>query len=99
MHPQLAPQDAYRAQLEKAGLVISGHNPELGLVEMIELPDHPYFVGTQAHPEFKSKPFAPHPLFSGFIGAARAHRDAQPGKAPVAPAKAAAAPLTSVKAL
>ncbi len=95
--------NAYRAQLEKAGLVISGHNPELGLVEMIELPDHPYFVGTQAHPEFKSKPFAPHPLFSGFIGAARAHRDAQPGKAPTAPAKAAPvtapAPLTSVKAL
>jgi CTP synthase len=89
--------NAYRAQLEKAGLVISGSNPELGLVEMIELPDHPYFVGTQAHPEFKSKPFAPHPLFSGFIAAARTHRDAHAPKA--APAAAATAPaLSSVKA-
>ncbi|HZI04535.1 MAG TPA: CTP synthetase, partial [Archangium sp.] len=57
-------------------LVVSGHNPELNLVEMIELPDHPHFVGCQFHPEFKSKPFAPHPLFSGFIRAALAQRDA-----------------------
>ncbi|MGZ3459074.1 MAG: CTP synthase [Archangium sp.] len=68
--------NAYRGRLQEAGLVVSGHNPELNLVEMIELPDHPYFVGCQFHPEFKSKPFAPHPLFSGFIGAAVAHRDA-----------------------
>ena len=47
-----------------------GINPELGLVEMIELPNHPYFVGCQFHPEFKSKPFAPHPLFAGFVKAA-----------------------------
>ena len=86
--------NAYRARLEEAGLVISGHNPELGLVEMIELPDHPYFVGTQAHPEFKSKPFAPHPLFSGFIAAARSHRDAQQATKPAAAAPA----LSSVKA-
>jgi CTP synthase len=68
--------NAYRGRLQEAGLVISGHNPELNLVEMIELADHPYFVGCQFHPEFKSKPFAPHPLFSGFIRAALAQRDA-----------------------
>ncbi len=67
--------NAYRGRLQEAGLVVSGHNPELNLVEMIELPDHPYFVGCQFHPEFKSKPFAPHPLFSGFIRAALAQRD------------------------
>jgi CTP synthase len=70
--------NAYRGRLQEAGLVISGHNPELNLVEMIELSDHPYFVGCQFHPEFKSKPFAPHPLFSGFIRAALAARDARP---------------------
>jgi CTP synthase len=68
--------NAYRGRLQEAGLVISGHNPELNLVEMIELTDHPYFVGCQFHPEFKSKPFAPHPLFSGFIRAALEQRDA-----------------------
>jgi CTP synthase len=68
--------NAYRGRLQEAGLVVSGHNPELNLVEMIELPDHPYFVGCQFHPEFKSKPFAPHPLFSGFIRAALVQRDA-----------------------
>jgi CTP synthase len=68
--------NAYRGRLQEAGLVVSGHNPDLNLVEMIELPDHPYFVGCQFHPEFKSKPFAPHPLFSGFIRAALSQRDA-----------------------
>ena len=67
--------NAYRSRLSDGGLVVSGHNAELNLVEMIELPDHPYFVGCQFHPEFKSKPFAPHPLFSGFIRAALEHRD------------------------
>ncbi|HSP18649.1 MAG TPA: CTP synthase [Myxococcaceae bacterium] len=67
--------NAYRSRLSDGGLVVSGHNQELNLVEMIELPDHPYFVGCQFHPEFKSKPFAPHPLFSGFIRAALEHRD------------------------
>src|SRR5262249_22033033 len=55
----------YRSQMEDAGLVFSGYNPELNLVEMIELRDHPHFIGCQFHPEFKSKPFAPHPLFAG----------------------------------
>jgi len=67
--------NAYKSRLSDGGMVLSGHNPELNLVEMIELPDHPYFVGCQFHPEFKSKPFAPHPLFSGFIRAALEHRD------------------------
>ena len=62
--------NAYRAQFEDKGMVFSGINPDLDLVEMIELPDHPYFVACQAHPEFKSKPFSPHPLFAAFIGAA-----------------------------
>ncbi len=66
----------YRARYEAAGMVFSGVNPELGLVEMIELNDHPHFLGCQFHPEFKSKPFAPHPLFAGFVKAARLHRDA-----------------------
>ena len=51
-------------------LVLSGLSPDGELVEMIELPDHPFFVASQFHPEFKSKPFAPHPLFAAFIAAA-----------------------------
>ena len=60
----------YRDALEKAGLVLSGTSPDRKLVEMIELKDHPYFVGCQFHPEFKSKPTAPHPLFARFVRAA-----------------------------
>nr|WP_156971674.1 CTP synthase [Knoellia flava] len=64
--------ESYREQLESAGLVISGTHPELGLVEFVELAreDHPYYVATQAHPEFKSRPTRAHPLFAGLIGAA-----------------------------
>ncbi|HEX3021957.1 MAG TPA: CTP synthase [Lachnospiraceae bacterium] len=60
----------YRDDLKKNGLVLSGLSPDGRIVEMIELKDHPWFVGTQAHPEFKSRPNRPHPLFKGFIGAA-----------------------------
>jgi CTP synthase len=67
--------NAYRTQYEAAGMVFSGVNPDLDLVEMIELNNHPHFVGCQFHPEFKSKPFAAHPLFAGFVRAAREHRD------------------------
>jgi CTP synthase len=67
--------NGYRTQYEAAGLVFSGLNPDLDLVEMIELNNHPHFVGCQFHPEFKSKPFAAHPLFAGFVAAAREHRD------------------------
>ncbi len=60
----------YRARLEKAGMVFSGLSPDGKLVEAIELPDHPFFVGTQYHPELKSRPNHPHPLFVGFLQAA-----------------------------
>ncbi|MBI4082797.1 MAG: CTP synthase [Candidatus Lambdaproteobacteria bacterium] len=64
--------NAFVPQLEKAGLVVSGWFGEGNLAETIELPEHPWFVGCQFHPEFKSKPFDPHPLFRAFIGAALA---------------------------
>lgn len=57
-------------QMEAAGLVVSGTSPDDRLVEIIELKDHPYFAATQAHPEFKSRPNRPHPLFNGFMEAA-----------------------------
>jgi CTP synthase len=60
----------YRKDLEKAGMRLSGLSPDDNLVEYIELVDHPYFVGTQAHPEFRSRPDNPHPLFAGLVGAA-----------------------------
>jgi CTP synthase len=60
----------YRRRLEEAGLVCSGTSPDDRLVEFIELPGHPFWVGTQAHPEFKSRPDRPHPLFRELVGAA-----------------------------
>lgn len=60
----------FRDILEKKGLVFAGVNPERNLVEIIELKNHPFFVGTQFHPEFKSRPLSPHPLFRAFIKAA-----------------------------
>ena len=60
----------YRAQLEAAGMVFSGVSPDELLPEIVEIPDHPWYVGVQFHPELKSRPFEPHPLFSAFIGAA-----------------------------
>jgi CTP synthase len=59
----------YRAQLEKAGLIISGTSPDGHIVEIIELANHPWFIGVQFHPEFKSRPLSPHPLFVDFIKA------------------------------
>ncbi len=64
----------YREALEAKGLVFSGLSPDGQLVEMVELPDHPWFLGCQFHPEFKSKPWQPHPLFAGFVGAALDHQ-------------------------
>ncbi|MCM8820661.1 MAG: CTP synthase [Candidatus Omnitrophica bacterium] len=61
----------YREFFEKKGMVFSGIYPDEDLVEIIELTNHPFFVATQFHPEFKSKPFAPHPLFSAFVRAAK----------------------------
>ncbi len=69
--------NSYRKQLEDAGLVMSGVSPDDRLVEFIELPSHPYFIATQAHPEFVSRPDRPHPLFVGFLAAAAT----TPGKA------------------
>ncbi len=69
--------NAYRDRLTEAGLVISGMSPDGKLVEMVELPDHPWFLGNQGHPEFKSRPTRPAPLFRDFIGAAVAFKDAR----------------------
>ena len=60
----------YREKLTEAGLVISGTSPDNRLVETVEIEEHPFFVGVQFHPEFKSRPNQPHPLFKGFISAA-----------------------------
>ena len=60
----------YRERLEAAGLTVSGINPQSGLVEIVEIKDHPYFIGCQFHPEFKSRPQKAHPLFDGLVAAA-----------------------------
>lgn len=60
----------FREKLENAGLIISGNNPERNLVEIVEIKNHPFFIATQFHPEFKSRPLRPHPLFKQFIKAA-----------------------------
>ena len=59
----------YREQFEKAGLVVCGESPDGMLVEMVEIENHPWFVAVQFHPEFKSRPVDPHPLFRDFVGA------------------------------
>jgi CTP synthase len=69
--------NAFREQLSAAGLILSGTSPDQRLVEMIELKNHPYFVGCQFHPEFKSRPMAPHPLFSRFVRAAIERRESR----------------------
>lgn len=68
--------NAYRSKLEKAGLRISGTTPGRELVEIVERPDHPFFIGVQFHPEFQSRPTRPHPLFLGFVKAARKRQQA-----------------------
>ena len=65
--------NAYRQLLTDCGLILCGLSPDGTLVEAIELPDHPFYVGVQFHPEFKSRPNKPHPLFQGFIAAALSH--------------------------
>jgi CTP synthase len=66
--------NSYRDVLAEHGMRLSGQSPDGGLVEMIEHPDHPWFVGCQFHPELKSRPTRPHPLFTAFVGAAVAKR-------------------------
>ena len=65
----------YREVLEKAGLHLAGLSPDKRIVEMVEITDHPFYIGTQAHPEFKSRPNRPHPLFAGFVKAAAQHKN------------------------
>jgi len=73
--------NAYRDVLAEYGLRLSGQSPDGGLVEVIELPDHVWFIGCQFHPELKSRPTRPHPLFAGFIAAALRRREAAPARA------------------
>ncbi|MEX1025395.1 MAG: CTP synthase [Planctomycetota bacterium] len=86
--------NAYRERLEAVGLVASGVHAQLDLVEIVEMPAHPFFIGVQFHPEFQSSPLLPHPIFRGFIGAAAARRRERATKAedrdarPLAAAKA-----------
>lgn len=69
--------NAYKEALEKEGLLATGHNPETGLVEVVELPGHPWFIGVQYHPEYKSTVASPHPLFVGFVKAVQRHKQQQ----------------------
>jgi CTP synthase len=69
--------NGYRKQLEKCGLTLSGINPEADLVEIVELKNHPWFLGCQFHPEFKSRPMEPHPLFESFVGACLKKRESR----------------------
>jgi CTP synthase len=80
----------FEKPLTAAGLRISGRTPDRMYVEMIEVPGHPWFLACQFHPEFKSKPLAPHPLFAGFIGAAVRHRKGEDRPA----ARGASAPVS-----
>ena len=69
--------DAYKSQFESNGMVFSGICPDNHLVEVVEIPSHPYFVACQFHPEFKSRPLKPHPLFDGFVAAVKAFKGTQ----------------------
>jgi CTP synthase len=75
----------HRKVLEENGLVVSGLSPDGRLVEIVELPDHPFFVAGQFHPELKSRPTRPHPLFRDFVGAALAHHRARSDQTVVIP--------------
>jgi CTP synthase len=81
--------NAYRDVLAEYGLRLSGQSPDGSLVEVIELPDHPWFIGCQYHPELKSRPTRPHPLFAAFIEAALRRREAS--GLPTAPVELASA--------
>jgi CTP synthase len=70
----------YRDVLEEKGLLISGTSPDNFLVEMVELKDHPWFLGCQFHPEFKSRPNKAHPIFVSFLSAAMEHHNQKAGK-------------------
>ena len=80
----------YKERLEAGGLVFSGMSPDGTLPEIVERPDHPWFVGVQFHPELKSRLLAPHPLFKAFVKAAVEYRDGGRGKGKARPKSAAA---------
>jgi CTP synthase len=92
----------FRDLFQEKGMRLSGLSPDASLVEMIELPDHPHFIACQFHPELKSRPTRPHPLFAAFIAAAaaarrkREERAGHPESAP-APSAASAAVLAKAK--
>jgi CTP synthase len=90
----------YRDLFQEKGMRLSGLSPDASLVEMIELPDHPHFVACQFHPELKSRPTRPHPLFAAFIAAAvtaKRKREEQAGAPPVISAQTSAVPLAKAK--
>ncbi len=78
------------AQLVSRGLAITGRCPNRDLVEIVEVPDHPWFVGVQFHPELNSRPEAPHPLFKAFVGAALAYRTEREGNGAARPSRSGA---------
>jgi CTP synthase len=83
----------YRQTLEAAGLLLSGQSPDGRLVEIVELKDHPRCVASQFHPEFKSRPERPHPMFDGFVAASLAVRDGREPDLKARPAKPADEPF------
>jgi CTP synthase len=87
----------YEKTLVAAGLRITGRTPDENYVEIVEAPEHPWFLGCQFHPEFKSKPLEPHPLFAAFIGAALEHKKAKarPVSEPIRAQVAGIAPRVS----
>ncbi|HUC42220.1 MAG TPA: gamma-glutamyl-gamma-aminobutyrate hydrolase family protein, partial [Candidatus Micrarchaeaceae archaeon] len=91
----------YQESLTRAGFRITGRTPDGVYVEIVEVPDHPWFLGCQFHPEFKSKPLSPHPLFAAFVRASHDHRRARLGssepssKSRVSPPASAPAPSPS----
>ena len=84
----------YRQQLADAGMIFAGVSPDARLVEVVELGDHPFMVGCQFHPEFKSRPNKPHPLFQGFIQAAMAHQSESAAQQHSSPPGSVSAALT-----
>jgi CTP synthase len=75
--------DAYREILQRHGMICSGISPDGLLVEMVEIPDHPWFLGSQFHPEFKSRPLDCHPIFKAFVRAALDHKHRSLGHQPL----------------
>ncbi len=69
--------NSFRKELDEAGLIQSGVNTERNLIEIVELKDHPYFIGVQFHPEYKCRPLKPHPLFRGLVAAGKALSEGQ----------------------